>query len=212
MEGKNSSQALYKFLYDVISRWRLDNQETEGVNSILKYITGVCPNITFKLLSSRITIKKLVNKCEGRAEREALLQDCEFYYSFGHDEMRCLRERFSEPRPDDYPPTLDGWDALPRVIKDVDYRMLLVAKVIAALKVQLAARELVYSGTSSYQLLFEARVGCAGKSFEEVWAPSMLYGNTLWLTESAFSRDIGTAELGAVSFALPLEHRIQQQI
>jgi hypothetical protein len=38
--------------------WKTNSQEVEGGNSIVKHITQLAPNISWELLSSRITIKK----------------------------------------------------------------------------------------------------------------------------------------------------------
>jgi hypothetical protein len=70
-------------VYDIVSAWALHTQEIEGVNNILKYAATLSPNITFKLLSSRITVKKLINRYKSFAERAALLEDCEYYFHYG---------------------------------------------------------------------------------------------------------------------------------
>ena len=92
-------EALYKLFLGILENWGLDNQEVEGVNSVLKYASGLSPNISFKLLSSRITIKKLLHTCSDKSMRGVLLQDCEFFYDPGQrgDPRSCYGSpRFSQ--------------------------------------------------------------------------------------------------------------------
>ena len=73
-------QRLHSLLYDVAWNWALHTQEVEGVNSVLKYTATLSPNISFKLLASRITVKKLIASCKTRAERNQLIHDCTFFH------------------------------------------------------------------------------------------------------------------------------------
>ena len=49
---------LFTLLMDVSLVWPLDTQELEGCNSVIKYVVELSPNISWQLLSSRITLKK----------------------------------------------------------------------------------------------------------------------------------------------------------
>ncbi len=75
-------------LLDLFEHWALHTQEIEGVNSVLKYTTTLAPHIGFPLLSSRISIKKLLHYYGAVTDREArrrLLQELENFYDIGAD-------------------------------------------------------------------------------------------------------------------------------
>ena len=77
--------------------------EVEGVNSVLKYAATLSPNISFKLLASRITAKKMILRCKSKLEKEQLLDDCAFFHSAGQELLREQRARYREPDVSDYP-------------------------------------------------------------------------------------------------------------
>ena len=79
----HGGQGLYDLVYAIVVAWGLTTQEIEGVNSTLKYTTTLAPNISFRLLSSRITVKKLVNMYKSREARDELLEDMLALYDLG---------------------------------------------------------------------------------------------------------------------------------
>lgn len=73
-------ESLHALLVEVSRMWALDTQEIEGVNSIIKYATHLSPNLSWKLLSARMTIKKSYLNCADAAAQDALLNDCVHYH------------------------------------------------------------------------------------------------------------------------------------
>ena len=76
-------QVLFDVVFEIVAAWSLDTQEVEGVNSGLKYVSNFSPNISFPLMSSRVTAKKAINACGTRGGRQVLLDECEYYYRLG---------------------------------------------------------------------------------------------------------------------------------
>jgi hypothetical protein len=87
---KRRLQGVYNIVHSFVAAWGLDTQEIEGVNSVLKYAATLSPNISFKLLSSRITTKKLINSCKTREARASMLQDFEYFFQRGTSQSHCF--------------------------------------------------------------------------------------------------------------------------
>jgi len=121
----------------------------------------------------------------------------------GQSEMARLKERYSEPVEEDYPEALNGPHKLAVPLSPAMTRN---ARMIANIKKRLQEENLEYLGSSAYMFLFEVFVDGA-KAYQEIWAPSMCYAGTRWLTEASMPPESGSAGLGSVAFTLPLNHR-----
>ena len=61
----------------IAAAWRTDTQEVEGVNDVLKHVYRLGPNISWPLLSSRLTIKKFSGLLgSSRERRRAFVREC----------------------------------------------------------------------------------------------------------------------------------------
>ncbi len=67
--------ALWRFVWDLSKLWRLDTQDIEGMNNMLKHICKIAPHIAWELLASRLVIRKSIGNI-GQVEQEALVAEC----------------------------------------------------------------------------------------------------------------------------------------
>ncbi len=71
------SPKLFDLLYSIFDTLKLDTQEIEGINGLLKRCIDLAPNIAVELLSSRMLAKKNLQVNFGSAAaREDLIQQC----------------------------------------------------------------------------------------------------------------------------------------
>ena len=66
---------LHLFLTELFGMWTCDTQEVEGVNNIIKTIAKLAPNISWRLMASRVTVKKAAATCQSRDARTQLVND-----------------------------------------------------------------------------------------------------------------------------------------
>eukprot|EP00959_Pyramimonas_sp_CCMP1952_P155423 3251874-Pyramimonas_sp.AAC.1 len=52
--------AVWTLLHDVAEAWHLDTQEIEGSNNLVKLMSRLSPYISWELMSSRVTTKKII--------------------------------------------------------------------------------------------------------------------------------------------------------
>ena len=125
------------------------SSKVEGVNSILKYAAHLSPNLSFKLLSSRITIKKLIlGACQNISDRAAFLDDCVFFHKAGQELLKSAAVRFAEPSRADYPPA----PVLDELLPIVTQHDKCVAKQIAWLKRKLEQHTIPYCASSRWAI------------------------------------------------------------
>ena len=91
--GRVANLDFYMLIVDTNAMWMADNQEIEGVASMIKHLTDIAPHMEWGLLSSRITIKKAMAQCPStKASRDQFVSDCEAYYNFGQEAWIVIRE------------------------------------------------------------------------------------------------------------------------
>lgn len=95
---------LWLLLETIAQQWKMDTQEIEGVNNIIKYLMALCPALAWELLASRITIKKECADHKSPADREYLVTMCVDHHD---DTVRYMAthnaERFEELNMSKYP-------------------------------------------------------------------------------------------------------------
>eukprot|EP00974_Lingulodinium_polyedra_P035136 3374723-Lingulodinium_polyedra.AAC.1 len=71
------NKRLWRLVADLMSVWHTNTQEVEGVNSIIKKIVQLAPNVSWKVLAARISIKKGCGcMAPSRSSEEAFIQNC----------------------------------------------------------------------------------------------------------------------------------------
>ena len=96
------NQDVWCLLADISSLWRLDTQEIEGVNSLIKKMTGDSPNMNLELLSARVTIKKTMSaKLTTHEERQQGADACIEHHAAAK-EFVTDESRWTEPTGNDY--------------------------------------------------------------------------------------------------------------
>lgn len=66
---------LFQLLFNIFLLLFCDTQEVEGANNILRRCITNAPHISIGLLSSRLSIKKLLAQCETKAQREEFISN-----------------------------------------------------------------------------------------------------------------------------------------
>ena len=66
---------LRAFCADLFHMRACDTQELEGCNNIIKTIAKLAPNISWRLMASRVTVKKAAAVCRPKEDRTALVHD-----------------------------------------------------------------------------------------------------------------------------------------
>jgi hypothetical protein len=123
--------------------------------------------------------------------------------------MARIRERFEEPREADYPEPPPAPAA--RSSADLSVHEKHCACLVALIKKQLSTEALPYDCCSTYVLQFRAFVNEGGSDedfiYDELWFPSMLFKQMLWVTNARLGGDSGSCNLGTVLLTLPLMRR-----
>eukprot|EP00969_Alexandrium_andersonii_P251855 11131635-Alexandrium_andersonii.AAC.1 len=77
LESGTISEALHSFLTEVAYRWPMDTQEIEGCNNTLKYIYRHAPYVSWRALSSKVTLRKWIGDyVDSPAVRDAWASRC----------------------------------------------------------------------------------------------------------------------------------------
>jgi hypothetical protein len=151
--------------------------KVEGVNNILKYAAHLSPNLSFKLLSSRITIKKLIlGTCQNISDRAAFMDDCVFFHKAGQELLKSAAVRFAEPSRADYPPVLPVLDELLPIVTQHDK---CVAKQIAWLKRKLGQHTIPYGASSRWAI----QIKIEGQD-PTTWLQTLVVRSTVWMAEA----------------------------
>ena len=83
--GAMSNLDFYDLLGDIFAMWKADNQEIEGVASIIKRIMDICPHITWQLLSSRVVIRKFLADVKTKMDRDEFISMCERFHAHAQE-------------------------------------------------------------------------------------------------------------------------------
>ncbi len=122
-------------------------------------------------------MKKMIAQCKDKASRDEFIDDCGYFYKDAVQIMNTHKDRFEEPRIDDYPPP-------PPILRDVvappgKQHDLCVAKFITKLKSALKEHDLPYDASSKYCLQITAG------DDSTYWVPSLVFNRVLWLSEAS---------------------------
>jgi hypothetical protein len=66
--------ALWRLVYDIARMWKLDTQDVEGLNSILKHICKICPHIGWELLAARLATRNRMGNATAARQDELVLE------------------------------------------------------------------------------------------------------------------------------------------
>eukprot|EP00959_Pyramimonas_sp_CCMP1952_P196633 4111496-Pyramimonas_sp.AAC.1 len=83
--------------------WRLDTQEIEGVNSVLKYCTQLSSNLGWKLMSARTVLKKRLLMCADSDARKELVESFVAFFDDARDVAADAPIRFRKVSLDEFP-------------------------------------------------------------------------------------------------------------
>jgi hypothetical protein len=95
-------ERVYELVWQLAQTWFTDTQEIEGTNGVLKHMLAISPSLGWSLLSSRVTIRKMVAKLNTKDARRDFIDFCTEYH---HLALEYSKEssRFSEVDADTYP-------------------------------------------------------------------------------------------------------------
>eukprot|EP00973_Karenia_brevis_P073016 10141475-Karenia_brevis.AAC.1 len=99
---------LYDLIYELCNKWDLSSQLVEGAHNTLKYSGRLAPYMQWKLLGSRLTLKKkMFSSCDRHEDYAKLVNNLVPYRS---DALQQQNEpgRFQEAEPEMYPEPLEA--------------------------------------------------------------------------------------------------------
>ena len=94
---------MFNIITDMGYMWSMDAQEIEGTNNTVQHIGRLAPHINWRLLASRIMIKKQLTLLPSRGDRAEFLEGCELRHQRAVKIMEEEKARCSLPMPEDYP-------------------------------------------------------------------------------------------------------------
>ena len=195
-------------LQDTAEEWCVDSQLVEGVNGTLKKQVKVSPHISLKLLSARLTIKRMFGLDERSStsshidnlKRWALHDSVTTSASHRHENTAFKKRLFAfladndrwrvlDPADvplDEYapppPPTVLSKDQRSRnAAAAIDQRF--AASMLCALKDTLTAMHTPFTPSASFAFEMIIVDGVEDSGHVEYWIPSNTYYSQLWMTK-----------------------------